>query len=454
MQYWATRISDNLHETPEGYLLALSVPIGRTGEMEYGIGETPIAPAGNGLVIISRDAEELFKPETIASFQGKPLTIGHPTEFVDADNWKELAKGVIQNVRRGTGKNKNDLVADILITDSFAISLVKSGMRQLSCGYEAEYEETGKGTGVQKNILGNHLALVDEGRAGDAYRINDEKGVIVMNKKVADALKAMFGKTVDQQVADAEKAEKSKKAKLQAAKDAKKKKTADKMPGYDELVAQCKDLLEKVQKMGQPNDEEVAEDQEEESADEEVNASLEQRLKNIEEGLAKLLKMEAEEQTGDEEEEEEVVADEDEEESESEDESSEEAEDEESEEAEDEEGPKLTGDEKSRVEILAPGMKATTKDFKAQALKKAWDSEEGQKAIRMLTGDKKPKFTDAAQNEMLFVAVPEMLKASRNSTFSKRKRKENTGDHIFSGANAMTPEMMNKKNEEFYNKKK
>src|ERR1700728_591427 len=159
MKFYAPfKISENISETPEGYLLCLGVCIGRTGEMVYGPGETPIEPDVEGRVIVSRNASDVFRPETMASFEGKAVTIGHPVQFVAPNNWSELTKGVVQNVRRGAGEQENDLVADLLITDSTAIALVKGGLREVSCGYEAEYTQTGVGRGFQSEIIGNHVA--------------------------------------------------------------------------------------------------------------------------------------------------------------------------------------------------------------------------------------------------------------------------------------------------------
>lgn len=448
MKYFATRISENLHKTPEGYLLAIGVPIGRVGEMEYGRGETPLEVGEDGIVYISRSAEELFKPETIASFEGKPLTIRHPEAFVDPKNWKELAKGIIQNVRQGKGDLDQDLLADILITDSIAISLVENGMRQLSCGYEAEYLQTGDGTGIQKNIVGNHLALVEEGRAGDAYKINDHKGDSSMNKKLEAALQKIFGKTSDQIMKEAD-------AKIAAEKAAAAKKTKTKdAAGYDELVAMCKDLMSKVEKLGQPNDEAEEEKpapkkkEKEEGKDEESGAesSLEDRLKALEAVVSKLVERESKEDevdVEDEDNEEEVIVDEENEET---------VEDEDMEESEDEAGPKLTGDEKSKLEILAPGV-APTKDFKKAALKVVYKTEDGKKHIDALTGGK-PTFDSKEQVDILFNAVPEMLKSSRGGAFAKTKTKDYYNSTIQKDETEMTAEKMNEKNANFYNKKK
>lgn len=214
MKYFVKyRISENISETPEGFLICIGVPIARTGEMVYGKDEVPLDPGDDGTVKITRDESEVFRAETIASFEGKPITIKHPEDFVNPDNWKDLAKGSMQNVRRGKGDEKNSLIADLLITDKMAIELVKNGLREVSCGYEADYVQDVKGKGKQKNIVGNHLALVNQGRAGSGYAINDHKGADEMKKTLGDRIKAIFSKAQDEALKAADEA-KEKKVKL------------------------------------------------------------------------------------------------------------------------------------------------------------------------------------------------------------------------------------------------
>ena len=174
--YAATRISENILETPEGFLLCLGVPIARTGSQDYLPQEVgPGAEAGpDGMVKMDRPEAEVFRPATMASFSAKPITIDHPGEFVTPENWKALAVGVVTNVRRGEGEEDDLLLADLLITDERAISLVRAGLREVSCGYDVEYEVTGPGRGVQHNIIGNHVALVSEARCGSRCSINDK----------------------------------------------------------------------------------------------------------------------------------------------------------------------------------------------------------------------------------------------------------------------------------------
>ncbi len=98
------RISDTRHKTPEGYLVCLNVPIARAGSMEYMDGEVDGIEAGDdGMIIAVRD-ESIFEPATLASFEGKPVTLDHPSGLsVDPDSWQRLAVGVAQNIRRGSG---------------------------------------------------------------------------------------------------------------------------------------------------------------------------------------------------------------------------------------------------------------------------------------------------------------------------------------------------------------
>lgn len=297
--YTPTRLSENIRETPEGFLICLNVPIARTGVMIYADGETPLESNDDGQVKITRDSKEVFNPDTIASFEGKAVTIRHPEEFVSPENWSDLAKGVIQNVRKAPEKDEDgeeSLIADLLITDALAIRLIKSGLREVSCGYEAEYEQTGDGTGKQTHIIGNHLALVEQGRAGESYAINDHKGKTTMSK-LAENMKKLFANAVDE-ATESEKKEKESKDEFDK-KDEPKEESKDegeKMKGYDELVKMCKDMAEKLDSMAKPKDEDKPKEEEkkpedsdkkEESKDDDM--ALEERIKALETAVAKLL---------------------------------------------------------------------------------------------------------------------------------------------------------------------
>ena len=173
-QFFTTeKISRRLEKTPEGFLLCRDVPISRTGTFDYSPIEGGIPAGSDGLVHLSRNAEDLFSEDTMKSFEGKPVVIGH-SSFVDPKNWKDRSIGIAQNIRRGEGDNADKLLADLLITDQHGIDLVESeDMREISCGYDAEPIDEGGGNGKQVGIVGNHIALVQKGRCGSACRIRD-----------------------------------------------------------------------------------------------------------------------------------------------------------------------------------------------------------------------------------------------------------------------------------------
>lgn len=191
----SSRISDRISETREGYLLCAGVPIARTGSLDYLPEEVGIAPAaGSETVTVYRMAEDLFAPAAMASFEGKPVTIDHPDEDVTPANWRELAKGHAQNLRRGEGAEADLLLADLLITDADAIAAIRDdGVREISCGYDAEYAAVATGVGRQTRIIGNHIALVDAGRCGPRCAIRDKDTVNMASAIKRGLLGAIFG---------------------------------------------------------------------------------------------------------------------------------------------------------------------------------------------------------------------------------------------------------------------
>ena len=195
MHYYGTRLSENIsRREPEGYLLCLNVPVARTGTQEY-LPEELGLPGGGTLVPVYRPEAEVFSPETIASFEGMPVTNDHPPEGVDVSNIRALQKGHAHNIRRGSGEEADLLLADLIITDPKLIELVLSGKREISCGYTYELcEENGRY--IQRKIRGNHVAVVDAGRAGPRVSIKDnkpepERSKTIMKKSLSKILARM-----------------------------------------------------------------------------------------------------------------------------------------------------------------------------------------------------------------------------------------------------------------------
>ena len=191
ISYFASKISDNISETSEGYLICHNVPIARTGVQEYLGQELGISDKYDEYIKVYREPEDVFAPEALSSFEGKPFTDNHPEPKVDINNITQYGKGHAQNLRRST-EEPDLLLADIIITDPLVISEIKNGVkREISSGYDCYYVPYKDGY-RQVEIRGNHIALVSKGRAGDRVSIKDNK--IERKKKMAkkNILAAMF----------------------------------------------------------------------------------------------------------------------------------------------------------------------------------------------------------------------------------------------------------------------
>lgn len=195
----ASRLSDKLSLTPAGFLLCTDVSVAKTGPMVYGPGETDIETGSEGYATVECEAEELFRPATLASANAAPIVDEHPDNEdrgVNAENWRDLAKGVALNARQ----QGEELYLDLLIQDQSLIETVlglrsgeweevvtqperfeeiaasNRGKREISLGYIADYVPTGPGRGKKVDIVINHVAVVASGRCGQRCRITDSVG--------------------------------------------------------------------------------------------------------------------------------------------------------------------------------------------------------------------------------------------------------------------------------------
>ena len=121
-----------------------------------------------------RPPEEVMHPDALASFALVPVTNEHPPEALTADNAKQYAVG---SVSESVAPEGDRVRATLMITDADAIAALDAGRSELSCGYTADVViEPGTWQGQrydakQTNIRGNHVALVDAGRAGPTCSI-------------------------------------------------------------------------------------------------------------------------------------------------------------------------------------------------------------------------------------------------------------------------------------------
>ncbi len=156
--------------TPEGFL-QMRARIGRAGIQDYRAGEIggPAGAASDSPVRVYRPPVEVFNPASLASFAGKPVTLDHPPAMVDSGNWKQVAVGHSGSSVERDGQH---FATDLVVTDAAAVARAEAGS-ELSNGYWADFDFTPGLTpegepydAVQRNIRGNHIALVDQGRCG------------------------------------------------------------------------------------------------------------------------------------------------------------------------------------------------------------------------------------------------------------------------------------------------
>jgi hypothetical protein len=129
-----------------------------------------------------RPPEEVFRADSLESFQLVPLTDDHPPEMLNGQNSKKYAVGTIgESVR----KDGDKVAASIMVFDAATIAKMEAGKAQLSCGYEADVEDSpGEVNGhrydaIQRNIRGNHVAIVDTGRAGPDVRVRMDAAIMI-----------------------------------------------------------------------------------------------------------------------------------------------------------------------------------------------------------------------------------------------------------------------------------
>ena len=398
--YSVAKLSERISETPEGFLICEGVPITRTGELIYAAGETPVTEGKDGRTIITRSIEDIHDPETIASFEGKPVTVNHPDDFVTPENWRNLAVGIVQNVRPGEGDDADKLLADLLITDYEAISAVKSKrLREVSCGYEAEYVEESPGRGRQEGIIGNHVALVAAGRCGSECAIFDHAPKEKTTMTMKDKIMGLFGKALDEAMTEETPPE-----------------TKDQ--DVTEMIAAIMSRLDALEKAGKPADEakpEMAQEEKPEDAckpagDMPAEPDIGARLASIEATLLKMAGLEANEEKA--------------------------------------EGEvSLDADTIARAEILAPGL-AKSADIKSKALDKAMETADGQAIITTLLAG---KAYDKADKDSLFVAASEMIKVARRGQLSNTRVSLDSLHSIKPGD--MTAEKINEMNAARYGSK-
>lgn len=163
--------------TADGYLVA-DVRCARTGTQQYLASDLGLADGG--MVTVYRSEDVVFDKASLATFAGKPVTMGHPMEAVTAANWKALAVG---DIGTEIARDGEFVRVPLKVMDASAIDMVQSGgAREVSMGYTTGIEMKDgiapDGTPYQAVQTGpiriNHLAIVPRARGGSQLRIGDD----------------------------------------------------------------------------------------------------------------------------------------------------------------------------------------------------------------------------------------------------------------------------------------
>jgi hypothetical protein len=136
-----------------------------------------------------RPASENADSAVLDSFALVPLTLEHPAGGrVTADNARKYTVGAVERPTVDSDKIR----ARLLVTDSAAVKAVAAGKVQVSCGYSCDLDETPGTTpdgqrydAIQREVRGNHVALVDVARAGPSIRLRADS--LDMTDEITDS---------------------------------------------------------------------------------------------------------------------------------------------------------------------------------------------------------------------------------------------------------------------------
>lgn len=217
IDYWGdlnaqATMSEALETTENGALIGKAAI--------FGVGVYRYMGADGKVTAEFRPPESVFSKETLESYELVPLTNNHPPEKVTPENYKKYAVG---NLGEEIERDSFNAYAEMVIHDAEAIAAVKAGRTGLSGGYSCDvvtegevsfpvmgwgedpvtgkfvemeiartvYKIPGNFNGtpydaIQTNIRGNHVALVDIPRGGDALHLRFDGADVGVGVRISE----------------------------------------------------------------------------------------------------------------------------------------------------------------------------------------------------------------------------------------------------------------------------
>jgi hypothetical protein len=176
-------------------------PISKVGVFEYLGSQISPELQPDKIYKVYRPAEELSHPETINSFRLLPWIDEHVMlGSQDSGLTPAEQKGIHGIIGEDVYFDDDGyLRGNLKVFSDKLANLIDEGKKELSIGYRCLYDiESGVYNGehydaIQRNIRGNHIALVDEGRSGadvsvlDHFKFTlDSRSIVIMPKDVKD----------------------------------------------------------------------------------------------------------------------------------------------------------------------------------------------------------------------------------------------------------------------------
>ena len=114
--------------------------------------------------------EDVFDQESLRSFEGVPVTNNHPPGMVSSKTARQYSVGAVLG---SPVPDDDHMRGRLAVHDHQTVQDMEAGKTQVSNGYTCDTEETpgvhplyGVYDAIQRNIRGNHVAIVDRARAG------------------------------------------------------------------------------------------------------------------------------------------------------------------------------------------------------------------------------------------------------------------------------------------------